>query len=159
MKVEMFHASKFGNGEKVMAYLQGLLVARGDQANYRHIRDARPKDIPPADLYVFCAPTRLGKPIGKMRGFLKKAKLPEGARYALIATHGQPQPNKKTGMMPSQAEIEKYQQNIPIMEALLKEKGAVKVADLKVYVNGATFKGPLVEGWEKTVEEFAASLH
>jgi len=158
MKVEIFHASKFGNGEKVVAYLQGLLVAKGHQANFRHVRDAKPKDVPSADLYVFCAPTRLGKPISKMRRFLKKAALPNGAKYALIATHGEPVPNKKTGEMPSQEEIEKYQQNLPTMDALLKEKGAVKVAELKVYVRGDTMKGPLKEGWEKVVEEFAAKL-
>jgi flavodoxin len=157
MKVEIYHASKYGNGEKVGAYLQGLLVGKGHEANYRHIRDAKAKEMPSADLYVFCAPTRIGKPIGKMRRFLKKARLPEGARYALIATHGEPVPDKKTGKMPSQEEIEKFQQNLPAMEAILKEKGAVKVAELKVYVKN-TMKGPLADGWEKTVEEFAARL-
>ncbi len=157
MKVEIYHASKYGNGEKVVAYLQGLLVAKGHQANYRHIRDAKPKDVPSADLYVFCAPTRLGKPIGKMRRFLKKAKLPEGARYALIATHGEPVPDKKTGTMPSSEEIEKYQQNLPAMEAILKDKGTVKMAELKVYVKN-TMKGPLADGWEKSVEELLSKL-
>lgn len=157
MKVEIYHASKYGNGEKVVAYLQGLMVAKGHEADHRHIRDAKPKEMPAADIYVFCAPTRLGKPIGKMRRFLKKARLPDGAKYALIATHGEPAPNKKTGEMPSLEEIEKYQQNLPAMEAILKEKGAVKVAEMKVYVKN-TMKGPLADGWEKVVEEFAAKL-
>jgi len=158
VKIEIYHASKFGNGEKVVAYLQGLLVAKGHQAEYRHIKDARPKEMPAADLYVFCAPTRLGKPIGKMRRFLKKARLPEGAKYALIATHGEPVPNKKTGKMPSAEEIEKYQQNLPTMESILRDKGAVKLAEVKVYVRGDTMKGPLADGWEKTVEEFTSRL-
>ncbi|KAF5046900.1 hypothetical protein DSECCO2_465970 [anaerobic digester metagenome] len=158
MKVEIYHASKYGNGEKVVAYLQGLLVAKGHQAEYRHVRDATPRDMPPADLYVFCAPTRLGKPIGKMRRFLKKTRLPEGAKYALMATHGEPVPNKKTGKMPSAEEIEKYQQNLPAMEAILRDKGATKVAELKVYVKGDTMKGPLKDGWEKLVEEFLTKL-
>jgi len=157
MKVEIYHASKYGNGEDVVAYLQGLLVANGHQADYRHVRDAKPKDIPVADLYVFCAPTRIGKPIGKMRRFLKKARLPEGARYALIATHGEPVPDKKTGEMPAPEVIEKYQQNLPAMEAILKEKGATKVAEVKVYVQN-TMKGPLSDGWEKVVEGFASKL-
>lgn len=157
MKVEIYHASKYGNGEKVVAYLQGLLVAKGHQAEFRHIRDARPKELPSADLYVFCAPTRIGKPIGKMRRFLKKARLPEGAKYALIATHGEPVPDKKTGKMPSAEEMEKFQQNLPAMEEILKDKGAAKVAELKVYVKN-TMKGPLADGWEKAVEEYAASL-
>lgn len=157
MKVEIYHASKYGNGERVVAYLQGLLLAKGHQAEYRHVRDARPKEMPPADLYVFCAPTRIGKPIGKMTRFLKKAKLPEGTRYALIATHGEPVPDQKTGKMPSAEEMEKFQQNLPAMEAILKEKGAVKVAELKVYVKN-TMKGPLADGWEKAVEGFAAKI-
>ena len=157
MRVEIYHASKYGNGEKVIAYLQGLLMVRGHQADHRHVRDAKPKEIPVADLYVFCAPTRLGKPIGKMRRFLKKARLPEGAKYALVATHGEPVPDKKTGKMPTQEEIEKFQQNLPTMEAILKEKGAVKVAEAKVYVKN-TMKGPLADGWERTVEEFTAKL-
>lgn len=157
MKVEIYHASKYGNGEKVVAYLQGLLVVKGHQAEFRHIRDAKPKEMPTADLYVFCAPTRIGKPIGKMRRFLKKARLPDGARYALIATHGEPVPDKKTGKMPSPEEIEKFQQNLPAMEAILRDKGASKVADVKVYVKN-TMKGPLADGWEKVVEEFAAKL-
>jgi len=157
MKVEIYHASKYGNGEKVVAYLQGLLLAKGHQAAYRHVREAKPKEVPEADLYVFCAPTRIGKPIGKMRRFLRKARLPEGARYALIATHGEPVPDKKTGKMPSPEEIAKYQQNLPTMEAILREKGAVKVADLKVYVKN-TMKGPLADGWEKQIEAFAASF-
>jgi len=157
LRVEIYHASKYGNGEKVIAYLQGLLMVRGHQADHRHVRDAKPKEIPVADLYVFCAPTRMGKPIGKMRRFLKKARLPEGAKYALVATHGEPVPDKKTGKMPTQEEIEKFQQNLPTMEAILKEKGAVKVAEAKVYVKN-TMKGPLADGWERTVEEFAAKL-
>lgn len=158
MKVEIYHASKYGNGEKVVAYLQGLLVAKGHQANYHHVRDARPKEIPPADLYVFCSPTHMGRPAGKMRRFLRKAALPPGARYALIATHMKSVPNRKTGRMPSPEEIERTQQNLPAMESILKAKGAVKVADLKVYVEGGAVKGPLVEGWEKEVEGFASKL-
>jgi len=155
MKVEIFHASKYGNGEKVVAFLQGVLVTRGHQVNFRHVRDAKPKDMPAADLYIFCSPARIGRPIGKMRRFLKKVKLPEGAKYALIATLGQPKPDKN-GKMPIQEEIDRFQRSLPIMEELLKEKGATKVADLKVYV--VDLKGPLADGWEKIVEEFAAKL-
>jgi multimeric flavodoxin WrbA len=150
MKVEIYHASKYGNGEKVVAYLQGLLVVKGHEANYRHIRDAKAKEMPSADLYVFCAPTRIGKPIGKMRRFLKKARLPEGARYALIATHGEPVPDKKTGEDAFSGRDRKVPAEPAAMEAILKEKGAVKVAELKVYVKN-TMKGRWRTGWEKPV--------
>lgn len=156
MKIEMYHASKFGNGKKVASYLQGLLIAKGHQMNVLHVKETKPKALPPADLYIFCSPTRIGKPIGSMRSFLKKAKMPDDTKYALIATLVKPRPNKKTGEMPTKEEIEKWQRNLPIMERILKEKGMTKVADLEVYVLG--IKGPLEEGWEKKVEEFASLL-
>lgn len=155
MKVEIFHASKYGNGEMVVAYLQGALVSKGHEACFHHVKEAKPKALPAADLYVFCSPARIGKPIGKMRRFLKKVKLPEGAKYALIATLGQSRPDKN-GKMPTQEEIDKFQKSLPIMDELLKEKGAVKVTDLKVFVVG--LKGPLEEGWEKKVEAFASQI-
>jgi menaquinone-dependent protoporphyrinogen IX oxidase len=156
MNVEIYHASKYGNGEKVVAYLQGSLVAKGHNVNASHVRTAKPREVPAADLYVFCSPARMGKPIGKMRRFLKKLNLPEGSKYALIATLGQPEPDKKTGKMPTQEEVDRFQQSLPIMDEVLRGKGMTKVADLKVYVK--LIKGPLEEGWEKKVEELAARL-
>jgi hypothetical protein len=32
----------------------------------------------------------------------KKAKLPSGTNYAVLATEGAPRPNKKTGLLPSE---------------------------------------------------------
>lgn len=54
------------------------MAVKGVAVNVRQIRDARPKEMPTADLYLFSAPGRLGKPIGGMRSFLKKAMLPSG---------------------------------------------------------------------------------
>ncbi|HUT27992.1 MAG TPA: hypothetical protein VMW85_08115 [Methanomassiliicoccales archaeon] len=156
MRIELLHASKYGNGEKVAAYLQGLLVAKGHQANVHHVKQIKPKDAPAADLYVFCSPARIGKPIGAMRRFLKKVTLPQEAKYGLIATLGQPKPDKKTGEMPSPEQTEKYQRSLPIMEGLLTEKGAVKIAEIKVFV--VDIKGPLEEGWEKKMMTFASQL-
>ncbi|MCX6651588.1 MAG: hypothetical protein NT131_08055 [Methanomassiliicoccales archaeon] len=155
MKIEIFHASKYGNGEKVVAYLQGSLVAKGHQVSFCHVRETKPKELPAADLYVFCSPARIGKPIGKMRRFLKKARLPDGAKYALIATLGRSR-SGKNGKMPTQEEIDRYQRSLPIMDELLQAKGAAKVADLKVYV--VDLKGPLEEDWEKKVDAFAAQI-
>jgi hypothetical protein len=42
------------------------------------------------------------------------------------------------------------------MDELLRAKGMVKVADVKVYVKD--LKGPLEEGWQKKVETFAADI-
>lgn len=153
MRIEIFHASKFGNGERVAKDLQRVLAARGLQANVHRIDEVRPRELPPADLYVFSSPTRIGKPLGSARRFVKKVKLPAGTRYAIFATHGAPRPDKKTGKMPTPEEMAKWQRTTPILDELLASKGLVKVADMIVYVKD--LKGPLEDGWQGKVSEFA----
>ena len=156
MKIEYYHASKYGNGAKVAEEFKNQMAAKGVAVDVHHIRDARAKELPPADLYVFSAPGRMGKPIGGMRRFLKKTRLPSGTRYAIMTTQGAPQPDKKTGKMPTEEELARWQRIIPIMDGILMEKGLVKVAEEKVLVTG--LKGPLEDGWQKKVEAFAAKM-
>src|SRR5665811_2131051 len=98
MKIEYFHASKYGNGAMVAQEFKTIM-------SVQHIRDAHPKAMPPADLYVFSSPGRMGKPIGGMRRFLKNVRLPAGAEYAILTTEAAPKPDKKTGKMPTPEEI------------------------------------------------------
>ena len=156
LKIEYFHASKFGNGAMVAEEFKRQMAARGIAVNVHHIRDARPKEMPPADLYLFSSPGRIGKPIGGMRRFLRKAKLPAGTRYAILTTEGAPQPNKKTGKMPTEEEQARWQRVRPIMNEILEGKGLVMVAEGRVLVTG--LKGPLEEGWQGKVEAFAALI-
>lgn len=156
MKVELYHASKYGNGAKVAEEFQRFMTVKGHPVNIHNIDDARPKELPSADLYVFGSPTRIGKPIGGMRHFLKKVDLPSGTKYAVFATHGAAKPDKKTGKMPSADDLAKWQRSIPIMDELLRAKGMVKVAEMKVYV--VDMRGPLEEGWQKKVEAFVADI-
>ena len=86
-------------------------------------------------------------------------RLPPGTRYALLTTEMGPQPNKKTGLMPTEAELAdmaKWQRVRPIMNELLEAKGLVKVAEEKVFVNA--IHGPLEPGWQTKVEAFANRL-
>jgi len=156
MKIEYFHASKYGNGAMVAEEFKKQMAAKGVTVNVHHIRDARPKEMPPADLYLFSSPGRMGKPIGGMRRFLKKAKLPAGTKYAILTTEAAPQPDKKTGRMPTEEEQAKWQRVIPVMNEILQEKGLVKVAGGKILVTG--LKGPLEEGWQMKVEGFASQI-
>ena len=156
MKIEYFHASKYGNGAMVAEEFKKQMDAKGVAVNVHHIRDARPKEMPPADLYLFSSPGRMGKPIGGMRRFLKKAKLPSGTKYAILTTEAAPQPDKKTGRMPTEEEQAKWQRVIPVMNEILQEKGLVKVAGGKILVTG--LKGPLEEGWQMKVEGFASQI-
>lgn len=156
MKIEYFHASKYGNGAMVAEEFRKQMVAKGVTVNVHHIQEVSPKEPPPADLYVFSSPGRMGKPIGAMLRFLKKVKLPAGAKYAILATAVAPQPDKKTGRMPTEEEMAKWQRVIPIMNEILQGAGLVKVADDKVLVTG--LKGPLEEGWQKQVEAFVTRI-
>jgi flavodoxin len=158
MKIELYHASKFGNGARVAEELRRVMEAKGHQMNVHHINDSKPKALPAADLYIFGSPTRFGGPIGSMKRFAKKASLPSGTRYAIFATHGDAVPNKKTGLMPTEEEIEKYRKTIPVLDGILGEKGLVKVTDKIFLVNGETLKGPLKDGWQGKVEEFATAI-
>jgi hypothetical protein len=156
MKIEYYHASEYGNGAMVAEEFKKIMAVKGVTVNVHHIRDSRPNDLLPADLYVFSSPGRIGKPIGGMRRFLKKVQLPSGTQYAILTTEGAPRPDKKTGKMPTDEEMARWQRVIPIMDELLQAKNLKKVADGKVLVTG--MKGPLEEGWQKKVETFAAHV-
>jgi menaquinone-dependent protoporphyrinogen IX oxidase len=145
MKIEYFHASKYGNGVRVAEEFKTHMAAQGVTVNVHHIRDARPRELPAADLYLFSSPGRCGKPRWSMRRFLKKARFPSAAKYALLTTE-----------MPTPEERAKWQRIIPVMNEILQEKGLVKVAEGKILVTG--LKGPLEEGWQQNLEAFAARV-
>ena len=156
MKIEYLHASKFGNGAIVAAEFARLMAGKGVAVEVHHIRELNPTEVPPADLYVFSSPGRMGKPIGRMRRFLRKLNLGVGAKYALLTTEMAPSPDKRTGRVPTEEELARWQRVRPIMNEILQAKGLVKVGEDKVYVTA--MKGPLEEGWEQKVSGFAATL-
>ena len=156
MKIEYLHASKYGNGATVAVEFKRQMAARGVVVAVHHIRDQKPAELSPADLYVFSSPGRMGKPIGGMRRFLKKLKLPEDTRYAILTTEAAPKPDSKTGRVPSEEELAKRQRVRPIMNEILQGKGLVKVAEDKVLVTG--LKGPLEHGWQTKVEAFVTRI-
>lgn len=158
MKIELNHASKFGNGARVAEELRRVMEAKGIQVNVHHIDESKPKELPFADLYIFGSPTQFGGPIGSMRRFIKKISLSSGTKYAIFATHGDAVPNKKTGQMPTEEELNRWRKTIPILVEILSEKGMVKVAEKIFLVSGETVKGPLKEGWQGKVEEFANAI-
>jgi flavodoxin len=156
VKIEYFHASKYGNGAKIAEEFQRQMAAKSVTVNVHHVKKTKPKEIPPADLYVFGSPGRFGKPIGDMRGFLKKANLPTGTNYAVLVTELAPEPEKSIRIPTTEEELGKCQRVIPIMNEMLQKKGLVKVAEGKIFVTG--LKGPLEENWQKEVEAFASQI-
>jgi hypothetical protein len=105
---------------------------------------------------VFSSPGRFGKPKGNARRFLCKVSLEAGTKYAILTTQGAPKPDPKTGKMPSQEELDRWERVIPIMNELLEAKGLKKVADGAVLVTG--MKGPLEQGWQNKVALFADQI-
>ena len=156
MKITYLHASKFGNGALVADEFKKHLATKGVTVEVHHIRDMDAHHLPDADLYLFSSPGRMGRPIGSMRRFLKKADLPSGTKYALLTTEGAPRPDKKTGRMPTAEEIAKYEKVRPTMNDILRGKGLVEVAEDAVYVTG--MRGPLEDGWRDKVDDFADHL-
>ena len=156
MKIEYVHASKYGNGATVAEAFRNEMVGAGVEVALHHVQDVSAKDMPPADLYVFSSPGRMGRPIGSIRRLLKRLQLSEGTRYALLTTEMAPQPDKKTGTLPTEEEICRFQHVRPIMHELLQAKGLIPVAEEKVYVLG--MRGPLENGWEEKVAAYASLL-
>jgi hypothetical protein len=156
MKIEYFHASKYGNGAMVAEEFKRQMAAKGVMVNIHHVKDVKPKEISSADLYLFSSPGRMGKPKGNMRRFLKKVNLPSGTKYAILTTEGAPQPDKKTGLMPSEEELARWHRIIPIMNEILQKKGLVNIVSDKILVTG--MKGPLEDGWQKKVENYARKI-
>jgi hypothetical protein len=156
MNIAYYHASKFGNGAMVAEEFKKIMAARGVTVTVRHIRDADPRNLPAADLYVFSSPGRIGKPKGNALRFLRKVALEPGTRYAILTTQGAPRPDKKTGKLPTQEEQDRWERVIPIMNELLEAKGMRKVAEGAVLVTG--IKGPLEEGWQNKVTAFADQI-
>jgi multimeric flavodoxin WrbA len=156
VKIEYLHASQYGNGAMVAEEFQRQMASRGVTVDVHHIREASPQEIPAADLYLFSSPGRMGKPIGAMRRFLKKAVLPAGAKYAVLTTELAPQPDERTGRMPTAEEHARWQRVIPIMDEALQAKGLIAVTSGKILVGA--IKGPLEEGWQEKVGAFASQI-
>lgn len=156
MKIEYVHASHYGNGVMVADEFKRQMAANGVTVKVNHIKRMSPSELPLADLYLFSSPGRMGKPIGGARRFLKDLRLPAGTKYAILTTEATPRPDKKTGKMPTEKELAKYQRVRPIMNEILEGKGLVRIAEDKVYVTA--LKGPLEEDWEKKVEAFVLQI-
>ena len=156
MNIAYYHASKFGNGAMVAEEFRRIMAARDVTVSVQHVRNANPRHLPEADLYVFSSPGRIGKPKGDARRFLRKVRLEPGTRYAVLTTQAAPRPDKKTGELPDQEEQDRWERVIPIMNELLQAKGLTRVAEGAVLVTG--MKGPLEDGWQDKVAAFAGQL-
>ena len=155
MRVECYHASVYGNGAKAVEEFRARMADRGVTVNVHHIDGQDPARLPPADLYLFSSPGRMGKPIKEMRRFLDRLVLAPGTRYAILTTEAPPKPDKD-GNIPPEAETCRWQRVRPLMNEALQGKGLVKVAEGHIYVMGN--KGPLEDGWQRKVEDLVVQI-
>ena len=155
MRIEYLHASEYGNGAIVAEEFSKQMAASGVTVSIHHIKEAKPKELSPADLYVFSSPARFGKPIGSMRRFLKKVELPAGTKYAILTTEAAARPGP-AGRVPSEEDLSRWTRVRPIMNEVLQAKGLVEVAEGTVLVTGV--EGPLEESWQQKVAAFAARI-
>jgi hypothetical protein len=94
------------------------------------------------------------------RGFERSSsgtrRLASGTAYVVLTTELAPKPDKKTGRMPTEQELARWQRVLPIMNEILQGKGLARVLDDRVFVTA--MKGPLEDGWRQKVEAFAARV-
>ena len=95
-------------------------------------------------------PYRIDRTLGTLYNIVER-----GGRPILMTHIGRPK-DKKTGKIPTEEELARWQRVRPIMNEILQDKGLINVAESKVYVTG--MKGPLEEGWQKKAKAFAAQI-
>ena len=142
MRIGIFHASKYGNGEKAAGHLKGLLCAKGHDVKVSNLRKGRPGKIAPADLLVFISPIYIGRPSGKMRRFIRK--LDPGLKntgYCLVVTGAEPEKSRAGEKLRS----------------LIDGRGLKMAADpIELKVEG--IKGPLKGPWKEKLEAMVKSM-
>jgi flavodoxin len=141
MDICIIYHSVFGNGTQCVNELSKILAEDNHSLQTYSIKEIKPREVPPAELYIFSAPTRIGNPIGKMKRFLKSMSVPsEGKQYALISTGGDD----------SREPLDK-------MAAILDKKGLTRLNEgLRIKVQG--LKGPLEDEYKEKLQSFAEGL-
>jgi len=141
MKYVIVYWSRYGNGKKIVDYLEGKLKAKKAEVKVLKTTNADPTEMPEADVYVFSAPAEAFNLQRNMRSFMKNLKEMDGKKYGIINTHG-------------------MERNwLGKMEKFLNKKNMEKVAsvDFKVSKEANTGNG-LMDGWEEKINDFAKKL-
>ena len=141
MKYVIIYWSRFGNGKRIVDYLDKKLKEKKAETQVLKTDEGDPTSLPEADLYIFSAPAEAFNLQKNMRDFMKKLEGIEAKKYGIINTHAM----KKNRL---------YK-----MEKLLSDKKMVKVAsvDFRMGKNSNTGNG-LMEGWEAKLDDFAEKL-
>jgi flavorubredoxin len=142
MKINIFYASWFGNGKKVVEELAEILLKKNQEVKLFSIMEKNlTEEIPEADLYIFSSPTRKFSLPANVKDFITHFVPPKKqTRYALMTTY----------MDPRKIALKK-------MESILSSKEMIKAAgDFEVKSLG--IKGPLEAGYSEKLMAFADEI-
>ncbi|MEM4258766.1 MAG: flavodoxin domain-containing protein [Candidatus Thermoplasmatota archaeon] len=142
MKYVIVYWSRYGNGKKIVERLSEKLKERKADIQILTTDEVNPSALPPADTYIFSAPTEAYTITRNMKKIMKKLQGVDGKKYGIINTHAM----KKNWL--------------PQMEKLLSKKNMIKIAEVDFLVQGdGVQKGHgLAPGWEAKLDEFAQKL-
>ena len=141
MKIKIIYESPFGNGKRVIDELTRILKSKDQDVESFAVNETSPKEIPPADLYIFSSPTRKFTLPPDISNFIDNFIPPKNdVKYALMTTY----------MDPRTIALKK-------MTAKLDEKKMKKATkDFKVKVTG--LKGPIKEDYLGRLLVFSEEL-
>ncbi len=141
MNYAIIYWSRYGNGKKIVNYLESKLKSKKVEVNVLETVNADPTSMPESDIYIFSAPAEAFNLQKNMRIFMKNLEGMDGRKYGIINTHGM------------------NRNRLGKMEKLLNKKNMVKIAsvDFKVGKEANTGNG-LMDGWESKVDKFIDNL-
>ena len=136
MKYVIIYWSRYGNNKKIAETLAQKLTQKPAETQLFTTDQANPRNLPPADVYIFSAPAEAFNLQRNMRSFMKKIQGMDGKKYAIINTHGM-----KRNWLGK-------------MEKLLSKKNMIKIAetDFQVADKDPTTGKPLLKNWESKLD-------
>ncbi len=130
--------SRFGNGKKVVEYIENKLKDNKQEVQVFTTDEADPSSMPNADIYLFSAPTEAFRIKRNMRTFMKKLKGMDERKYGIINTHAM-----------------KNKNCLGNMEKILSKKNMIKIAEVDFRIGEGQDKGEgLMNGWEEKLDDF-----
>jgi flavodoxin len=141
MKCVIVYWSRYGNGKKIVDYIDGKLKEKNSEVQVFKTHEANPASLPDADVYIFSAPAEAFSVQRDMKAFMKKLEGMENKGYGIINTHGM----KKNWLGK--------------MEKLLSKKNMVKKAEIDFrMVSDPKTGNAHPDGWEDQVDDFISKL-
>jgi flavodoxin len=143
MKYCIVYWSRFGNGKKIVGYIEKKLTENKQEVQMFQTNDVNPSSMPDADIYIFSAPVEAFRVQTNMRKLMKKLEGMDGKKYGIINTHAM-----------------KNRNGLSSMEKMLSKKNMEKINEIHFQMAKGHDKGNgLMEGWEQNLDEFIKTLH